>query len=112
MANRFTKKSLPKRIVESVNFSIVFFLVIIVVFVVGITMISSNNSKDEKDILEKALNKDIVHCYAVEGYYPPSLDYIEEHYGLTYDHDKYIVDYESIGNNIMPTVTIVEKNNR
>ena len=106
--NRFTRPSLKNRIMESVNFSVVFFLIIIVAFVVGISAISAGNSKDEKDVLVKALNKDIVHCYAVEGYYPPSLDYIENHYGLTYDHDKYLVDYEMIASNIMPTVTIVE----
>ena len=110
--NRFTRKSLPKRIAESVNFSIVFFIGIIVIFIVGITILSSKNNRDERDVLEKALNKDIVHCYAVEGYYPPSLAYIEEHYGLTYDHSKYIVDYESVGANIMPTVTILEKNSK
>lgn len=110
--NRFTKQSLVKRISESINFSIIFFLIVMVVFVLGIGKISSKNEKDEKDILINALNRDIVHCYAVEGYYPPNLSYIEEHYGLTYDHSRYLVDYEPIGNNIMPTVTIVEKNRK
>lgn len=107
--NRFTRKSFSKRIFESINFSLIFFVVVIAIFVIGISMISSKNEKDEKEILVRALNKDIVHCYAVEGYYPPGLSYIEEHYGLTYDHDKYLVDYEPIGNNIMPNVTIVER---
>jgi len=110
--NRFAKKSIGKRILESVNMSVVFFVAIICVFVMGISLLSTSSNKDEKDILEKALNKDIVHCYAVEGYYPPSIEYIEEHYGLVYNHDKYIVDYESIGNNIIPTVTIVEINGK
>lgn len=108
--NRFNRPGLKKRIIDSVNFSVVFFVAVVAVFIIGITMIADKNSNDSKDILEEALNRDIVHCYAVEGYYPPSLDYIEEHYGLTYDHDRFLVDYESIGNNIMPTVTIVEKN--
>ena len=111
-SNRFVKKSLGKRIMESINMSVVFFVAIICVFVLGISLLSSKNGKDEKEILERALNKDIVHCYAVEGYYPPSIEYIEEHYGLVYNHDKYIVDYESIGNNIIPTVTIVEINGK
>ena len=110
--NRFTKQSLSKRIFESVNFSVLFFVAVMLVFIVGISFISSKNDKDGREILEAALNKDIVHCYAIEGYYPPNLDYIEEHYGLTYDHTKYLVDYEPIGNNIMPNVTIVEKVNR
>lgn len=110
--NRFTKKSPIKRITESVNLSFVFCVAVICVFIIGITFISSKNNKDEKEILVNAINKDIVHCYAVEGYYPPTLEYLSEHYGLTYDSSKYLVDYEPIGNNIMPVVTIVEKNRK
>ncbi|HOO28469.1 MAG TPA: hypothetical protein PLU43_08385, partial [Lachnospiraceae bacterium] len=65
---------------------------------------------DEKEILTNAVNRDIVHCYAVEGMYPPSLHYIEKNYGLTYDHDRFIIDYEAIGSNIMPSVMIIERN--
>lgn len=94
---------------QSVNFSIVFFLLIIGIFLYGIAAVSSSSVNDEKRILNEAIKKDVVHCYAVEGMYPPSLSYIEENYGLHYDHDKYLVDYESIGSNIMPTITIVER---
>lgn len=110
--NRFTKQKLKNRIIESANFSIILFLAVIVLFVLGIGTIASNNEENGRQTLQSALDKDIVHCYAVEGYYPPSLAYIEEHYGLTYDHSKYIVDYESVGANIMPTVTILEKNSK
>lgn len=110
--NRFTKISLAKRISQRVNLSFVFFIAIICVFILGISYISDRNEKDEKEILINAINKDIVHCYAVEGYYPPNLDYISEHYGLTYDSSKYLIDYEPVGNNIMPNVTIVEINRK
>ena len=108
MNNRFNRPSLKKRITESVNFSVLFFVIIIAIFLVGISFIASTSSKDEKDILTDAVSKDIIHCYAIEGYYPPSLSYIEDHYGLTYDQERYIVDYVPVGDNIMPTVTIVE----
>lgn len=90
------------------NFSVFFFVIVIVAFLFGISFISSTSSRDQKQILTDAIAKDIIHCYAVEGYYPPSLAYIEDHYGLTYDSSKYIVDYVPIGDNIMPSVTIVE----
>jgi hypothetical protein len=93
---------------ESVNFSVFFFVIIIAVFLVGISFIASTSSKDQKQVLTDAVNKDIIHCYAVEGYYPPSLAYIEDHYGLTYDKSRYLVDYVPIGDNIMPSVTILE----
>ena len=110
--NRFNRPSLKKRITESMNFSVMFFIVIIIVFLMGISFIASTSSRDQKQVLTDALNKDIIHCYAIEGYYPPSLAYIEDHYGLTYDKTRYLVDYVPIGDNIMPSVTIVEINKR
>lgn len=110
--NRFNRPGLKKRIVESVNFSVVFFIGIIALFLFGISFIASTSKKDQKQILTDAVSKDIIHCYAVEGYYPPSLKYIEDHYGLTYDKERYIVDYVPIGDNIMPSVTIVEINRK
>lgn len=106
--NRFNRPGLKKRILESMNFSVLFFVVIIAVFMIGISFIASTSSKDQKQILTDAVNRDIIHCYAVEGYYPPGLGYLEDHYGLTYDKSRYIVDYVPIGDNIMPSVTIVE----
>ena len=106
--NRFNRPGLRKRITESMNFSVFFFVIVIAVFLMGISFIASTSSKDQTQILTDAVNKDIIHCYAVEGYYPPSLKYIEDHYGLTYDKTRYIVDYVPVGDNIMPSVTIVE----
>lgn len=106
--NRFNRPSLRKRIAESMNFSVIFFVGIIALFLFGISFISSTSKKDQHQVLSDAVNKDIIHCYAVEGYYPPSLKYIEDHYGLTYDKSRYLVDYVPVGDNIMPSVTIVE----
>ncbi len=110
--NRFNRPSLKKRITESMNFSVFFFVAIIALFLFGISFIASTSSKDQKQVLTDALSKDIIHCYAVEGYYPPSLKYIEDHYGLTYDKERYLVDYVPVGDNIMPSVTIVEINKK
>ena len=57
--------------------------------------------------LENSIRQSAVHCYALEGFYPDSLSYLEEHYGLTYDKDKYIVSYEIIGSNLMPDVSVI-----
>ncbi len=108
--NRFNKPDLLKRIFNGQTMSLFVFAAVIAAFIIGINAVSNSTLTDDRTLLEKAVTKDIVHCYAVEGVYPPSLKYIEDHYGLTYDHDKYIVSYESIGSNIMPSVMIIEKN--
>ncbi len=110
--NRFNRPGLKKRITESMNFSVFFFVAVIAIFLFGISFISSTSSRDQKQVLEDAVNKDTIHCYAVEGYYPPSLKYIEDHYGLTYDKERYIVDYVPVGDNIMPSITVVEINSK
>ena len=46
-------------------------------------------------------------CYALEGTYPPNLQYLEEHYGLTYDKKRFYVDYLAIGSNFFPDVTVI-----
>ncbi|MCR4922733.1 MAG: hypothetical protein K5931_01860 [Lachnospiraceae bacterium] len=108
--NRFSKQKLTKRLFTSANLSIIVFLLVILLFIAGINYLSGSSLSNEKEMLENALNKDIVHCYAIEGIYPPSLSYIESHYGLTYDHDKYIISYEPVASNIMPSVMVIEKN--
>ena len=70
----------------------------------------SDNSVRNREVLEKALNRSISQCYALEGLYPPSLDYLIDNYGLTYDSEHYFIDYRFIGSNLRPDVTIIERN--
>ncbi len=81
--------------------------VFIIIFWIVVSSVDESTVSRQKESLENAINRDIIHCYAVEGYYPPSLDYLVKHYGLTYDHDTFIVDYQPVGANIRPEVTIL-----
>ena len=60
----------------------------------------------EMENIENAVVQSAVFCYGTEGAYPESLAYLREHYGLQYDEDKYIVDYEIVGKNIRPQVRV------
>ena len=50
-----------------------------------------------------------IYSYAANGFYPESLEYLKEHYHISYDTDKYFVDYQALGENIFPDITIIEK---
>lgn len=108
--NRFTKKDFKKRIFSSFSLSVTIFIAVIVIFIYGVSAVSNSSVVNDKEILTEAIEKDIIHCYCVEGMYPPSVKYMQEHYGLTFDDDKYIVDYEYIGANIMPKFMVIQKN--
>ncbi len=71
------------------------FLAVIVIFFYEINILGNSTDNREKNNLEKALNNSIIYCYAIEGFYPENLEYIENHYGLLYDESKYYIDYHA-----------------
>lgn len=108
--NRFSthKKIFPK--VNKLKLPIIAFLLLLIFFLYGIQSISDTTSEKQAESLENAIYRSVTQCYAVEGTYPPSLAYLKEHYGLIYDTDSFFVDYQPIGSNIMPDITIIAKN--
>ena len=57
--------------------------------------------------VQEAVIRSAVQCYAVEGAYPNNLTYLEEHYGLVINHDRYIVSYECYASNLAPNVRVL-----
>lgn len=108
--NRFGKGrfNIPKGN-RMAKISTLFFVALLFVFLVAVNNISDSSVDKQKESLETALQRDIVHCYAVEGTYPPSLEYIKTHYGLTYNEELFFVDYQPVAANLMPDVTIIQK---
>ncbi len=106
--NRFDAKKKIPNLIARFPIAIVLFALLLVLFLVGVNNIARSADDKQLESLENALNRNITHCYCVEGTYPPSLDYIVEHYGLTYDTDAFFVDYISNGSNMYPDVTILE----
>lgn len=57
--------------------------------------------------LETALRRAAVACYAAEGIYPPTVQYLTDHYGIQIDREKYHVFYEVFAENLMPDITVL-----
>lgn len=85
------------------------FLAFFILFWVSLSSVSESTISRQQESLETALYRSVIQCYALEGAYPPSLSYIEVHYGLIYDKDLFFVDYRPIGSNIMPDITVIRK---
>ena len=108
MRNIFSKKKTIFNVRMALLLPILTFVPVMVLFVYGISSVSLTSRTKARESLEETLNRDIVHCYAVEGVYPPSLDFIEQNYGLEYDTDMLYVDYVPIASNIYPDVTVID----
>ena len=50
-----------------------------------------------------------VSCYGIEGAYPPSYDYLKEHYPVYINEQKYAVFYTVFASNIMPDVSVIRR---
>ena len=48
-------------------------------------------------------------CCAVEGSYPQSLEYLEEHYGLRVNDRDYAIIYEAFATNVAPSVVVTPR---
>lgn len=105
------KERLFIRFIKEIKISYICYAIALIVFLIGVNNISSSTVIKQEESLNTALQRDTIHCYAIEGFYPPSLDYIKQHYGLVYNEDLFFVDYQPIGSNIMPSITIIRKEN-
>lgn len=83
-------------------------IVLLLCFLSGIANLTMGHSQEDKQRLEDVLKESAVACYAVEGFYPPNLEYLEEHYGIQIDKRRYIVRYTAIAENLMPDITVLE----
>lgn len=94
---------------KNIFISLAIFFLIFICFWFGISSFSGQTEAEEMRTLENAIMRNITQYYAVEGFYPEDLDDLKESYGLYYDEDKFFVDYQPLGANILPDVTIIKK---
>ena len=85
---------------------LVVFICIAVVAGAGINGARSRNSEQQLIVQKKAIERAAVLCYALEGFYPPQIKYLEEKYGLIVDRDKFMVHYSTFGSNIRPEISV------
>lgn len=78
-------------------------------FYFSVENVKKQNENEKFHILKDAIIKSAVQAYAIEGYYPPNIKYLENNYGLIVDHEKYVISYNVFASNLMPEVEIYLK---
>ena len=88
----------------------VLMLAAVYILLVSAGSVSERQQAESLKQMEDTIYKAVLNCYAIEGSYPATIDYVEQHYGLQIDHDRYDVFYEIFAENVMPEITVIEKN--
>ena len=89
--------------------SVLFVIIISAVLVAGIFYISNMGNEQGIKLTREAAVRTAIECYAIEGIYPPNVQYMEDNYNLRYDKTKYYIHYDAFASNIMPTIEVYEK---
>jgi len=84
--------------------------VILAAFLFALSRLQSGSGAVQRRQLEDSIRRACVACYAAEGVYPPTLAYLETHYGIQVDNTRYNVFYEVFAENLMPEITVVNCN--
>lgn len=100
-----------KKSTVSLFASFVLFLLFVLLLVFILLRVDKTNETNRLEQLQGAVRNACVTCFAVEGRYPDSMDYLREHYGLNVDDNKYIVEMDSFADNIMPEISIIVRGN-
>ncbi|HHW23813.1 MAG TPA: hypothetical protein GXX26_13200 [Clostridiaceae bacterium] len=92
-------------------FMFIVLILIVVYSILTMNAVYSKNNDAQPGRIKEAIERACVQCYALEGSYPPDLEYLKDHYGIMLDHDRYYYYYEIFASNVMPVVEVYEKGN-
>jgi len=89
--------------------TIILFVLIALAFVFALNSVSGKTQQQQAAFLENTIHRAVIACFAIEGRYPPSLEYLAENYGVqtVLDNDQYIVSYKAFASNIFPDIAVL-----
>lgn len=85
----------------------IFLALLCLIFLFSIHTTSQKTLLQEQQTLQTALESGAVHTYALNGRYPENLTQLLENYHITYDTEKFIVEYVPNGSNLFPSISVL-----
>lgn len=82
------------------------------VFYLGISGAGKEAVNKEQTTLKQALEQGAIRTYAMTGQYPQSLDELLNDYHITYDPDKFVVEYVPNSSNLLPSISVLVLSSR
>lgn len=89
---------------------------ILSIFAITLTFVLTGLGRTQNSVREagqraasEAVHRAALCCYALEGSYPESYDYLKEHYDPEINEALYTVHYIAVASNIMPEITVTKR---
>lgn len=81
---------------------------VLLYFWTAVSQLEWDREIEGKQQLEDVLHRTATACYAAEGFYPPNMEYMRQHYGIQFDEERYTVRYDVFASNLMPDITVLD----
>ena len=89
--------------------ALLFFVAILVIFVTGLQDARISQQRESERIARESIMRAAMSCYAIEGAYPATYEYLKDNYAVIVDENKFAVHYEVFASNIMPDISVVKR---
>ena len=107
--NRFGTPKKRRRGLLNILGTIAVFAALIILFNYGINNLTQANEEEALEAVRNAVTRAAIQFYALEGRFPPHLDYLEQRFGLQLDHERFEIIYSAFGANVMPQIFITPR---
>lgn len=98
------KKDLWKAFITPVAF-----IAVILAIILWSTNMTGKADVQQAKVQEEAIRRAAVTCYAIEGRYPESLQYVRDNYSVIVNEEDFNINYEVFASNIMPSISVKVK---
>ena len=92
---------------KGILFTVLILAVVVIFFFSAVNGASGKADSSAAATLEKAIKRAAIQCYAIEGFYPPDVTYLENHYGIIID-SQYIIEYRAFSGNNIPMIKVMQ----
>ena len=89
---------------------------ILSIFAITLTLVLTGLGRTESSVRDsgqreatEAVRRAALCCYALEGSYPQSYDYLKEYYNPKISETLYSAHYITVASNIMPEITVTKR---
>jgi len=104
--NRFGKNKKKYNKLGNI-FSLAVFFSFLIFFYISINNLSQSNEYEALEITQRAISRAAIQFYAIEGRFPPTLEYLKERFNLQLDTERFIIQYHAFASNIMPEIVVI-----
>jgi len=97
----------PWLLLRDILLGMSFSIMVYVMVSFGVDEAVRASSQEAERILRDSLQRAAVTSYAIEGRYPASLCHLENTFGISIDHERFVVHYSVLASNLPPIILVI-----